>query len=130
MGHCGTSGVTRENGIAHKDQSEVLMHHGWAAGGESNLSCAMQAERDAAAVTMEQANQFAETAVKEFLLFRGFAHTLQAFDSDLHSHEGTGVQVRASQGHFIPPGQTAAQLILSSKQNCSSSCPLRSQISI
>ncbi|KAG0559798.1 hypothetical protein KC19_10G129600 [Ceratodon purpureus] len=42
---------------------------------------------------MDQAMQFAEAAVREFLLFRGFTNTLEAFHSDLYSDVGSGFQV-------------------------------------
>lgn len=39
------------------------------------------------------AMQYAEGVVKEFLLFRGFTHTLQSFESELHADVGNGFQV-------------------------------------
>lgn len=43
------------------------------------------------------AMQYAEGVVKEFLLFRGFTHTLQSFESELHADVGNGFQV-----HTLP----------------------------
>lgn len=40
--------------------------------------------------------QYAEGVVKEFLLFRGFTHTLQSFESELHADVGNGFQVDIS----------------------------------
>lgn len=46
------------------------------------------------------AMQYAEGVVKEFLLFRGFTHTLQSFESELHADVGNGFQVHTSTTHL------------------------------
>jgi hypothetical protein len=38
--------------------------------------------------------EFAEGAVKEFLLFRGFTATLRSFEAELHSDVSSGFKVR------------------------------------
>ena len=42
-----------------------------------------------------EAKKFAEDAVREFLLFRGFTDTLQSFESELHAQCGSGFYLLA-----------------------------------
>lgn len=60
-------------------------------------SVAAEAESGEQLRGMEQM-QFAEGAVREFLLFRGFSATLHSFEAELHSDVSSGFQVSSPRG--------------------------------